>query len=85
MGRRRGAPGAAVDDDDGGGGAATGAGHWTKETSGAGLVKELAAARSGVGAGRGGGRSERRWRVAGNREEGRKWRKKNMGSYIGRA
>ena len=27
VGRRRGAPGAAVDDDDGGGGAATGAGH----------------------------------------------------------
>ena len=63
-----------------------GAGHWTKETGGAGLVKELAAARSGAGADRGGGRSERRWRGAGNREEGRKWRKKNRGSsYIERA
>ena len=64
----------------------TGTGHWTKETGGAGLVKELAAARSGAGSGRGGGRSERRWRGAGNREEGRKWRKKNRDSrYIGRA
>ena len=69
----------------GGGSAGTGARHWTKETGGAGLVKELAAARSGVGAGRGGGRSERWWRGAGNREEGRKWSKKNRGSsYIGR-
>ena len=49
-------------------------------------MKEAAAARSGASAGRGGGRSERRWRGAGNREEGRKWRKKNRGSsYIGRA
>ena len=70
----------------GGGSVGTGTGHWTKETGGAGLVKELAAARSGAGAGRGGGRSERRWRGACNREEGRKWRKKNRGSsYIGRA
>ena len=44
----------------GGGSAGTGAGHWTKETGGAGLVKEAAAARNGASAGRGGGRSERR-------------------------